>query len=64
MYLFKTTLFFITPVLFCLPIDRVLGEEPPATPLIPQTLLKLIHAPEVQEELASTRRRKLAERTA
>ena len=28
-----------------------LGEDPSQTPIVPQTLLKLIHAPEVQKEL-------------
>jgi peroxiredoxin len=51
MYLFKNILLIMMPVLACLPAARVLSEEPQQTPVIPQTLLKLIHAPEVQEEL-------------
>lgn len=51
MNMFRNALLIILPVLACLPISRVYCEEPQPKPLVPQTLLKLIHAPEVQEEL-------------
>lgn len=35
----------------CLPVARVITQEPQQTPVIPQTLLMLIHTPEVQKEL-------------
>ena len=51
MYKFKTSLLIVITVIACVPIARVFCEESEKTPVIPQTLLKLIHAPEVQEEL-------------
>ncbi len=47
----KTVLLLMVPLLALLQVNPVSGEEPQSKPLIPQTLLKLIHAPEVQEEL-------------
>lgn len=51
MYLFRTAILIIVPVLGCLANARGFCEEPQQMPVVPQTLLKLIHAPAVQEEL-------------
>ena len=51
MHLFKNYLLMMTLVLACFPVVNVFCEDPLQTPVIPQTLLKLIHAPEVQKEL-------------
>lgn len=51
MHLFKNYLLMMTLVLACFPVVSVFCEDPLQTPVIPQTLLKLIHAPEVQKEL-------------
>lgn len=51
MHIYKFALFVGIPFFASLQVARVMGDEPQATPLVPQTLLKLIHAPEVQEEL-------------
>lgn len=50
MYLFRNALLIMITVLACLPNASGFCEEPKQTPIVPQTLLKLIHAPEVQEE--------------
>lgn len=51
MHLLRNALLIMIPVLASLPFARGFCEEPQNTPVVPQTLLKLIHTPEVQEEL-------------
>ncbi len=51
MHLRKKTILVLLLVLAIFSVARVNSEDPKPTPVIPQTLLKLIHAPEVQEEL-------------
>ena len=51
MHIYKHTLHLMILVHAVFALASVNGDEPQATPVIPQTLLKLIHTPEVQEEL-------------
>ena len=51
MCMHKYALLAILPLMTCLHGTLSFGEDPSQTPIVPQTLLKLIHAPEVQKEL-------------
>jgi peroxiredoxin len=51
MQLFKLVLLFWISMLACSQTTYALGDEAQPTPVVPQTLLKLVHAPEVQETL-------------
>lgn len=51
MNLYKCVFLTMISALTCLPFGLAISEEPQQSPVIPQTLLKLIHAPEVQVEL-------------
>ncbi len=51
MRIFKNALLAMLPLMACLEGTVSFGEDPLRTPIVPQTLLKFIHAPEVQEEL-------------
>ncbi|MFO0940743.1 MAG: hypothetical protein U0930_08240 [Pirellulales bacterium] len=51
MNLYKCVFLTMISALTCLPFGLAVSEEPQQSPAIPQTLLKLIHAPEVQAEL-------------
>lgn len=51
MRILKIAFLAVLPLMPCLHGTLSLGEEPSQTAIVPQTLLKLIHAPEVQEEL-------------
>lgn len=51
MQMFKNVLVSIVTLLGGLQGAAALAQDPVDTPVVPQTLLKLIHAPEVQEEL-------------
>ncbi len=55
MNLYKSVFLTMISALTCLPFGLAVSEEPQQSPAIPQTLLKLIHAPEVQAELGLER---------
>jgi peroxiredoxin len=48
---FKNALALLWTLGCFLSADRTIGEQPLVAPVVPQTLLKLVHAPQVQEEL-------------
>ena len=51
MHIYKSVFLAVMPVVALLQSTGVSADEPQQAPVLPQTLLKLIHAPEVQEEL-------------
>jgi peroxiredoxin len=51
MSLFKNALTVLLTLGCLLFAERAIGEQPTGAPVVPQTLLKLVHAPQVQQEL-------------